>query len=608
MKRILVLVLVLLLTAAITLPAAIPLFAEPGYTVTIQARFSIPPPPNPPNSEPLSVSITWSQTNSADSGESTTMFTIISAGGDVTVTAPDNCSKDGIEYRFARWTTVVLTTPPGQPVPYPPGQKTITFSVNSNKTAIANYVPVIYINPMGSETNVAGTQHTVWINAGIKIANIPIGFVIEGPNSAASGFAGTNGNGIATFTYTGSNTGTDKIWAYIDVNGNSQYDPPPSSTPPDIRTANTAVKIWVLANISVEARCNIGPPPLPTELLSVPVNWSAPVVSGTNSTTFGFMTANGTVSVTAPATAIKAGVYYNFTRWSTRIPGQGPVFFPLGQTNVSFLSDSDKIASANYTPVLYINPLTPSVNLVGEEHTVWVNTGIAAAGIPVGFVISGPNAGSSGFASTDATGIATFKYTGTGDGTDNIWAYIDVNNDKDYDQTGSPPDIRTNNTSVKSWVVNFLTGGGNLKVGKKVAWTFSGNLYALPEGGAAGHFTIVNHITRVTYLLDQIMVLFFYGNETQSPPASHNTVRFRATGTGNDGSLVTLVIIIEDADEPGAGSDRIAVEKIIVAPPYPQVADSWIGHIPFPPETGDPQLVTISGGNFQIHNVNGLEQ
>lgn len=361
--------------------------------------------------------------------------------------------------------------------------------------------------------------------------------------------------------------------------------------------------------ITVGAADSTGPPGAPLVAL---INWSgtSPPQSGETDTVFPITANGGTVTLTAPLSTSNGTLqFFVFRQWyisTPSTPPASPTPQPLDQRTITFTVDSNKIAIARYQQIVSlkpINPTQPDVNPVGIEHTVWVNIGIPVAGVKVMFRIDGANSASSGFAITDATGQATFTYTGDNDGQDNIWAYLDSNGNGYYDD-GEP---RSPNTTIKSWVENFFTGGGNIKDGKKVIWTFAGTAGVLPEGGVVGNFEIVNHTTKVSYHLDQFAMLSFYGDETGSPPASHNTARFRASGTGSDGSTVNLVVIIEDADEPGKGKDKIAVVEMVSTPPppAPPVTEPWIGQIFFTPTPPPPPptLVTISGGNFQVHNV-----
>lgn len=203
------------------------------------------------------------------------------------------------------------------------------------------------------------------------------------------------------------------------------------------------------------------------------------------------------------------------------------------------------------------------------------------------------------FPLTDGGGKATFEYQGNTAGRDIIWAYIDSNGNGVYD-SGEP---RSSNTANKWWVKNFVTGGGNFK-GDKM--TFAGTVGVDPSGGAIGSFQITDHVSKETYNLDQFVVLIFSSESvggTTSPPASNNTARFRGRGTrGSDGAAVELVIMIQDNAEPGAGFDKIAVELIRVSG-FLDVS-GLIGSVAVPEDAASVLYwVTISGGNFQVHDL-----
>jgi len=234
------------------------------------------------------------------------------------------------------------------------------------------------------------------------------------------------------------------------------------------------------------------------------------------------------------------------------------------------------------------------------------------------FNIRGANSEASDCAYTDATGRATFTYSGTYAGIDTIFAYIDVDNDGNwfYDDlnengvydTDEPCEPRTANVAVKSWVENYITGAGIMKnENDEVIWKFNfrPKLGVSPEGGVVGQFQIIKYdgADVVTYNMNQFEMLGFYGGETTSSEASNNTTRFRGTGIGSDGSNVHLLVIIEDAD---VGKDKIAIAELVATfpPPIPPDVEPWIGYIPTGPSPQDPpELVLIDGGNFQIHNM-----
>ena len=80
---------------------------------------------------------------------------------------------------------------------------------------------------------------------------------------------------------------------------------------------------------------------------------------------------------------------------------------------------------AQFDAPLTLTP-TAATNLLGEEHTVTANltvSGDPVADQEISFeVLSGPNAGTTGTATTDADGNADFSYVGDTEGTDEIQA------------------------------------------------------------------------------------------------------------------------------------------------------------------------------------------
>lgn len=271
-----------------------------------------------------------------------------------------------------------------------------------------------------------------------------------------------------------------------------------------------------------------------------------------------------------------------------------------------------------------IYSLTPDINPVGIPHTVEVNLGTLPpplpsplAGIPIVFQVERGPIGSmiiimSETVLTDDTGKATFTYSNPVEGVDRIKAYIDANRNGQMD-TGEP---QSTNFTIKAWISNFVTGGGNIQVDKKVAWTFSGTVGVLPEGGSVGKITIIDHDNKITYTLDEFIVLVFSDDplltDATSPEASHNTARFRGRGTrSSDGARIEMMVLMQDNAEPGAGDDRIAVEIARVngaVNVIPLIGRVFVPESfpPPPPPPPQPEYVIISGGNIQVHDLEPL--
>jgi len=302
----------------------------------------------------------------------------------------------------------------------------------------------------------------------------------------------------------------------------------------------------------------------------------------------------------------------------------------LDEKTATFSVATAQTAMAVYQKVSDLGPISstePSVNPVGITHTVSVDLGSrplplppAVAGIPVKFQIDGVNSAQSGSVLTDSKGKATFTYTGTAEGMDRIWAYLDSDGDGAWD-SGEP--TITGSSLTKFWVKNFVTAGGNIKVGKNVIGTFSGSVGVLPDGGAVGQFEIADKVAKVTYTLNQFTVLTFSGPEAGSPDATHNMARFRGMGTrSSDGARVEVVVVLQDNGEPGKDVDKFAAEVARVGtstPGKPNFPNDNIQIVKLlgseihtgesyypnqPPQPPDPiKFVTISGGNIQVHDL-----
>jgi hypothetical protein len=76
--------------------------------------------------------------------------------------------------------------------------------------------PAMAYNPMGSD-------HTVTVDIGVPVADVPVLFEVSGVNPT-SGSEMTNAAGVASFTWTGTNPGTDTVTACFDANSSGSCD------------------------------------------------------------------------------------------------------------------------------------------------------------------------------------------------------------------------------------------------------------------------------------------------------------------------------------------------------------------------------------------------
>jgi len=142
--------------------------------------------------------------------------------------------------------------------------------------------------------------------------------------------------------------------------------------------------------------------------------------------------------------------------------------------------------------------------------------------------------------------------------------------------------------SVTYYVLeNFVTGGGNIKDGKKVALTFAGTVGVIEDVFTVGQFQIVDHIGLFydgkgaeSWHCNNFTYLVFSGESAESPAATNNTAIFEGEFTSNRGGTEMLKLRIVDNDEPGAGVDTFSIWFF----------DDWV-------------VWTIDGGNFQVHDI-----
>lgn len=93
-------------------------------------------------------------------------------------------------------------------------------------TATMDLTPATATNPVNTPHTVTATLQN---SEGAAIANAPIGFTVSGVNPT-TGTGTTNASGVATFTYTGTNAGTDQISACYDADSTGPCEAQASAT------------------------------------------------------------------------------------------------------------------------------------------------------------------------------------------------------------------------------------------------------------------------------------------------------------------------------------------------------------------------------------------
>lgn len=234
-------------------------------------------------------------------------------------------------------------------------------------------------------------------------------------------------------------------------------------------------------------------------------------------------------------------------------------------------------------------------NPVGTEHSITLRVYPHVANAIINFVVSGANS-ASGEEITDENGYAIFRYTGTNDGMDTITTYLDQNGDDSWgtyiplglDQSPVPEQSLQ---VTKNWLENFVTGGGNIKNGKKITYSFGGTVGIIEGTGIVGQFQLVDHTGKKAETwhigTGDFEALTFLGDPTGSPEASHHRAYFSGTFTSNRGDTKFLSLMLFDNDEPGIGNDFI---QVFFWDENAEDWESWFGG-------------NINGGNIQVHDI-----
>ena len=310
-----------------------------------------------------------------------------------------------------------------------------------------------------SATNPVGQQHcvtaTVRDAAGNPLSGVSVVFAVSGANGAA-GTRTTDASGQAVFCYTGTHVGPDAITAYADTNGSGSQD---AGEP-----AGTATKIYTPAEpttvtLSPKTATNtVGEQHCVTA--AVTDAFGNPTGAVTVVFTVGGANAAGgsrTTDSTGRATFCYTGTH----------PGEDAIeaYVDSNHNGSQDAGEPFDTAVKTYLPgapaTLTLTPKA-ATNPVGTQHCVTA-TATDAAGNPtsnvtVAFIVTG-SASATGSRNTDASGHATFCYTGPSlPGADAIRAYADTNHNGAQD-AGEPSDAAT-----KAWVLPASTPGCQVKV------------------------------------------------------------------------------------------------------------------------------------------------
>jgi hypothetical protein len=268
------------------------------------------------------------------------------------------------------------------------------------------------------------------------VQNVDVTFTTSGANEGSAKRT-TNNNGVATFSYTGMNAGTDTVTATVN-DGNV-------GTVMDVASVQ-----WVQPRIKLE-------PKTATNAKGVAQTLTA-TVTDDGSRPLNGISVRFRVEGTNPQEASKqsgSDGKATFTYSSGKIGIDTVIAYP--DTNRNAVQDNDE-PSDTATISWDANPATRLIlsqssgtEVVGISHSVTATvrdqSGNNSSGVVVRFTVTGANPTSVNRA-TNSDGTASFAYTGSKTGKDTIKAYADVNGNNSQ-ETGEPSASVTVN-----WVSN----------------------------------------------------------------------------------------------------------------------------------------------------------
>jgi RHS repeat-associated protein len=247
---------------------------------------------------------------------------------------------------------------------------------------------------------------------GAPLVGVSVAFSVKaGPNAGRQGQAMTDGNGVATFSYSGTAAGADTLSASIaNLTGGTITSAPASVTwVPAVHLAlapaGAAQQVGTPYNATLTAADGAGQP-LPNLLVTFQIA-SGPNAGKTaqQTTGAGGQTVFSYTSTTAGADTLAAAV---------EIQGGGS----LGSNAVTATWTSP--LSFSLAPLTVTQPVGTAVTFTA---TLLDGGGQPVANVPVTFsAASGPDAGASAQATTGTNGQALFSFTGAAAGSDLVQA------------------------------------------------------------------------------------------------------------------------------------------------------------------------------------------
>jgi hypothetical protein len=283
--------------------------------------------------------------------------------------------------------------------------------------------PPVFASPKGAPAVLTATVLDV---AGLQVPAVPVQFSVVGVNPKQATVQ-TDDQGRASFSYVGTNSGLDRITAFLDKNGNGVLDvgepfglamqtflaPEPASV--------TFARPVVAASVGT-----------PVVLAAVVRDASANPIAGV---TVKFTIAGPNAAAEAVLTQVTNAQGVAELRYTGATPGTDTMTAAVG-TGPALKQGTATVTYLPLIPSAITLTPTQSSSPVASQYCVTATVTDAAgkrlANVKIGFDVRGPNRRRE-FLRTNANGEARFCYTGTAAGEDRITAFVDANENEVQD-------------------------------------------------------------------------------------------------------------------------------------------------------------------------------
>ncbi|HEY6324756.1 MAG TPA: carboxypeptidase regulatory-like domain-containing protein, partial [Thermoanaerobaculia bacterium] len=289
-------------------------------------------------------------------------------------------------------------------------------------------LPAAAANPLGALYTATAAATDA---GGSPLVGVTVVFTVaSGPNAGQTAQAVTDANGLATFSYTGTTAGTDTLSASITNASGSLFQ------------SSSVTALWLpIVQLALS-------PPTATQAVGTPYNATLLAIDGSNQPVAGltvtFQIASGpNAGKTAQQTTGANGqTLYSYTSTAA---GTDTLTASIGLQGGTSLSATPVTATwtASGTSSFVLAPLSQSlpVGTAAALTATLLGGNQPIAGQAVTFTVtSGPDAGTTGQATTNAAGVAAFSLTGLTQGSDLVQA-----------TTGQGGGMLTSNPATVSW-------------------------------------------------------------------------------------------------------------------------------------------------------------